>query len=92
MGCVDNMSLFVSLTDKGDDAGCITDNGGCEQNCTDLTDGGHLCHCDSGYIANKDDKTSCLGMRSKKIYIQFNSDIRCLSKYFKLCCKRLNDI
>jgi len=54
--------MWIYLTDKDSSEGCSLNNGGCEQNCTDLEDGGHLCHCDPGYIVNQEDKTSCNGM------------------------------
>lgn len=38
---------------------CALDNGGCEHNCTDLTDGGYFCSCRQGYKISANDSKSC---------------------------------
>ena len=38
---------------------CLTDNGGCQQNCAN-TDGSFVCSCNLGYALNADNMT-CAG-------------------------------
>lgn len=40
---------------------CSVNNGGCQQLCTDLNDGGYYCSCRKGFILNSEDKNSCEG-------------------------------
>uniref|UniRef100_X1Z8P5 EGF-like domain-containing protein n=2 Tax=Capitella teleta TaxID=283909 RepID=X1Z8P5_CAPTE len=44
---------------KGDGAGCAANNGGCEHNCTDLIEGGHLCHCREGFAVKVNESKLC---------------------------------
>ena len=55
--------------DASDEAGChqagkcqdhALRKGGCEQKCSNLQDGGYLCHCDKGYIVNQANPKKCL--------------------------------
>lgn len=36
------------------------DNGGCEQQCQNLTDGGYICHCFPGYIIAEENRKKCV--------------------------------
>jgi low density lipoprotein-related protein 2 len=43
---------------------CTEDNrGGCEHHCMNLTDGGYICACYSGFIISPDNRKKCLGMK-----------------------------
>lgn len=36
-------------------------NGGCMNNCTNLPDGGYICHCSSGYVPKVTNPRECVG-------------------------------
>ena len=52
--------IFSPSLTSTDNNTCAVNNGGCEQNCTNLPDNqGHVCHCNDGFSVSRDDKTSC---------------------------------
>lgn len=67
--CIDNKLLcdFADdCNDGSDELGCHHNNvcidltkGGCEHNCMNLTDGGYICICYSGFIISKENRKKC---------------------------------
>jgi low density lipoprotein-related protein 2 len=63
------LTLFYAddCGDSSDELGCHHSNtctdltkGGCEQHCMNLTDGGYICACYSGYIISAENRKKCL--------------------------------
>lgn len=40
------------------------DNGGCEQQCLNNTDGGYICHCYPGYIISDENRKRCINVNA----------------------------
>ncbi len=51
-----------------DDNECLTDNGGCDQDCIN-TEGSYYCNCTAGYILGPN-KHECTGIYAAQQYIQ----------------------
>lgn len=68
--CVDRTQLCDFADDCGDSSdelGCHHSNtcsdlnrGGCEHQCLNITGGGYICHCFSGYIIKPDNRKQCM--------------------------------
>ena len=54
---------FPNIPDKSPQMvmNCTTQNGGCEQNCTDLPSGGYYCSCRQGFQVSAEDSKTCEG-------------------------------
>lgn len=67
--CVNRRQLCDFADDCGDasdELGCHhahhctpLDKGGCQQHCTNITDGGYICTCDPGFIISADNRKKC---------------------------------
>lgn len=60
-------STDLDCGDNSDELGChhtlhcgAGENGGCEQQCFNLTDGGYICHCFHGYIIADENRKKCV--------------------------------
>lgn len=61
----DYMFAFsFDFADKGSQMvrNCSVSNGGCEQNCTNLPNGGYYCYCRTGFKVSTQDRKTCDGM------------------------------
>ena len=69
---------LTSLYTHSDNNECLSDNGGCDHNCTD-SDGSYTCSCNNGYQLNNDGHT-CEGLQIISICnnCNYNSKLRLL--------------
>ena len=58
--CAGNNLTFTTDSIIVDFNECATNDGGCDQDCTNMEDGTFLCSCDSGFML-ADDGVSCNG-------------------------------
>lgn len=61
-----NMTRFCGPPDvfsrcfAGREGGCGDNKGGCQHNCSDLVEGGYVCHCPRGYVPDEDNHKKCV--------------------------------